>query len=154
MQSEFSEKRHIVPKDELVNYFAVAQTLPGIVAANMTMFIGYRLKGKMGAVAAMIGVIFVPFWCIVILASVLDKFVNNSFVQGAMWGVSVAVIALIVLTVREMWQNSKRNLFFYLIFLSALIALLIFKMSPIHTILLFSVFGVMIKIFLKKEVNK
>ena len=154
MQSEFCEKRHIVPKEELVNYFAVAQSLPGIVAANMTMFIGYRLKGKMGAVAAMIGVIFVPFWCIVILASVLDKFVNNSFVQGAMWGVSVAVIALIVLTVREMWQNSKRNLFFYLIFLSALIALLIFKMSPIHTILLFSVFGVMIIIFLKKEVNK
>ena len=63
----------------------------------MTMFIGYKLKGKSGALAAMLGVIFVPFWCIVLLASVLGYFVNNSYVQGAMWGVSVAVIELILL---------------------------------------------------------
>ena len=88
------------------------------------------------------------------MAAILDKLVDNNFVQGAMWGVGVAVIALILLTVREMWQNSKRNLFFYLIFLSSLMALLIFKMSPIHVILLFSVLGIVVKILLKKEVNK
>ncbi len=155
MQSEFAEKRELVSKDELVNYFALAQSLPGIVAANMTMFIGYKLKGKTGALAAMFGVIFVPFWCIVLLASVLNIFVNNTYVTGALWGVGVAVLALILLTVREMWQRSERNLFFYFIFLVSFTALMIFKLTPIQTILIFSVLGVLIKFLQKKkEVNK
>jgi chromate transporter len=155
MQSEFSEKRNLVSKDELVDYFALAQSLPGIVAANMTMFIGYKLKGKFGAIAAMFGVIFVPFWTIVLLVSVLNYFVDNTYVTGAMWGVGVAVTALTLLTVREMWQRSKRNLFFYAVFLASFTALMIFKLTPIQTILIFSVLGIAIKFLQrKKEVNK
>lgn len=145
MSREFVEKRKLVSHDELVNCFALSQSLPGIIAANMTMFIGYKLRGKLGAIAAMLGVIFVPFWSIVLLASVLDALVNNRFVQGALWGVGIAVIALIMLTVREVWQKSKRGLFFYTIFLSALIALLIFKITPVQTIVIFSILGVSFK---------
>lgn len=62
----------------------------------------------------MIGVTFVPFWCIVLLASVLGALTNNSYVQGALWGVGISVIALIVLTVKEMWQKSnKKHLLLY-----------------------------------------
>ena len=154
MQSEFAEKRNLVSKDELTDYFALAQSLPGIVAANMTMFIGYKLKGKLGALAAMFGIIFVPFLCILLLASVLNLFVNNSYVQSVMWGVGVAVIALILLTIREMWQNSKKDLFFYIILTGALAALMFFKLSPIQTILIFIIFGILIKSVSKKEVNK
>ena len=145
MSREFVEKRRLVKHDELVDYFALSQSLPGIIAANMSMFIGYKLKGKLGAVAAMLGVIFVPFLCIIFLASILGALADNKFVLGALWGVGVAVIALIMLTVREVWQKSKRNLFFYLIFLSSLVALLVFKLSPIHTIIVFSIIGVSIK---------
>lgn len=146
LQHEFTVKRKLITEDDLINYYAIAQSLPGIVAANMTTFIGYKLKGKLGALSAMFGIIFVPFWIIVILASILDIFINNVFVQGLLWGVGVAVIALILLTVREMWQKSKRSLFFYIIFLSALTALLIFKLSPINTILIFSFFGILTRI--------
>ena len=110
MTNEFVEKRNLVTHDDMIDYFALSQSLPGIIAANISMFIGYKLRGKWGALAAMIGVTFVPFWCIVLLASVLGTLVNNSYVQGALWGVGVAVIALIMLTVRERWQNPKRNL--------------------------------------------
>ncbi len=151
MQREFCEKQKLVNQDELVNYFALSQSLPGIVAANMTMFIGYKLRGKLGAIAAMFGVIFVPFWSIVILASILASLVNNSLIQGALWGVGVAVIALILLTVREIWQKSDRDLFFHTIFLLSLIALLIFKLSPINTIIIFSAVGVLIKIIRNKR---
>jgi chromate transporter len=116
------------------------------------MFIGYKLKGKFGAIIAMIGVTFVPFWSIVLLASILGKLVNNNFVQGALWGVGVAVIALIMLTVREMWQKSNRNDYFYSIFILTLLALLIFKISPIQAILLFTIIGVLYKRFV--EVKK
>lgn len=142
MTSEFVDKRELVSHDDIVDYFALAQSLPGIIAANMSMFIGYKLRGKWGAITAMIGVTFVPFWCIVLLASVIGSLTENNYVQGALWGVGAAVVALIVLTVREMWQKSSRNLFFYTIFVLTLLTLLIFKLSPIQTILIFTLLGV------------
>lgn len=142
MTSEFVDKRNLVSHDDIIDYFALSQSLPGIIAANMSMFIGYKLKGKYGAIAAMVGVTFVPFWCIVLLASVLGAFVNNNYVQGALWGVGVAVIALIMLTVREMWQKSNKNTYFYTIFLFTMLSLLVFKLSPIQAILLFTTIGV------------
>ena len=145
MQDEFTEKRKLVSKDELVNYFAIAQSLPGIVAANISMFVGYKLRGKLGAIAAMFGIIFVPFWSIVLLASILGMVVNNIYVQGMFWGVGIAVVALILLTVREMWQNSKKDLFFYFILCFSLVVLLLFKFSPIQTILLMTITGLVIK---------
>ena len=142
MTSEFVDKRKLVSHDDIIDYFALAQSLPGIIAANMSMFIGYKLRGKLGAIAAMIGVTFIPFWSIVLLASILGTLVNNSYVQGALWGVGVAVIALIVLTLREMWQKSNKNAFFYTIFIMTLISLLVFKITPIQSIVLFTLIGV------------
>ena len=150
--SEFAEKRNLVKHEDIVDYFALSQSLPGIIAANISMFIGYKLKGKFGAFLAMLGVVTVPIFCIIILSSVLNLLVGNTYVQGVFWGVGVAVVALILLTFREMWQKSKRDLFFYVIFLLALIALLVFNFSPIKTILIITLVGVFYKrIFTPKE---
>ena len=143
--NQFVDKRKLISREDLVDYFAISQSLPGIIAANISMFIGYKLRGKYGAICAMLGVVTVPFICIILLASVLSKFTGNSYVVGALWGVGIAVIALIMLTVREIWQNSRRNNFFYTIFLSSLIALLIFHLSPIQTIIIFTIIGVLLK---------
>lgn len=145
LMSEFVEKRNLVEQEDLIDYFALSQSLPGIIAANISMFVGYKLRGKIGAVIAMLGVIFVPFWCIVLLASVLSSITQNTYVQGALWGVGVAVIALIMLTVREMWQKSTRNMYFYTIFIFALVSLIFLNLSPIKTILIFTLLGVFYK---------
>lgn len=145
LMSEFVEKRNLVEQEDLIDYFALSQSLPGIIAANISMFVGYKLRGKIGAVIAMLGVIFVPFWCIVLLASVLSSITQNTYVQGALWGVGVAVIALIMLTVREMWQESTRNMYFYTIFILALLSLIFLNLSPIKTILIFTLLGVFYK---------
>ena len=145
--SEFAEKRDLVTAEEIVDYFAISQSLPGIIAANISMFIGYKLRGKLGAILAMFGVITVPFLCIISLASLLTMLTENTIVQGAFFGVGVAVIALIMLTVREMWQKSTKDKFFYLFFVVALFFLLFFEFSPIKTILIFTPLGVLYKIF-------
>lgn len=142
MTSEFVDKRNLISHDDLIDYFALAQSLPGIIAANISMFIGYKLKGKWGALVAMIGVTFIPFWSIVLLASILGALTQNSYVLGALWGVGISVIALIMLTVREMWGKSTRNAFFYTIFIMTLISLLVFKITPIQSIVLFTLIGV------------
>lgn len=155
MTSEFVDKRNLVTHDDMIDYFALSQSLPGIIAANISMFIGYKLKGKWGALVAMLGVTFVPFWSIVLLASILGALITNSYVQGALWGVGVAVIALIMLTVREMWQKSNKNLYFYVMFILALLALLVLKLSPIQTILILTLLGVLYKrVCLKREESK
>lgn len=145
MEAEFVKKREWLSHDDIINYFALSQSLPGIIAANMAMFIGYKLRGKLGALIAMIGITFLPFWTIVCLASILGSLVNNSYVQGALWGVCISVIALILLTIREMWQKSHKDLFFYSIFITSLFAILFFKISPIETILIFTILGVLFK---------
>lgn len=153
--NEFVEKRNLISHEDLIDYFALSQSLPGIIAANISMFIGYKLRGKFGAIIAMFGVITVPFLCIVLLASILGSLTENTYVNGALWGVGISVIALIMLTVREMWQKSVRDNFFYTIFAFSLAALLIFKLSPIKTIILFSIIGLLYKrLTLKKEVKE
>ena len=150
--SELVEKRNLIEQDELVDYFAISQSLPGIIAANISMFVGYKLHGKLGALATMLGIISTPFVCIVLLASLLSSITNNPIVQGLFWGIGIAVIALITLTVREVWQKSNRNLFFYMIFTLSLISLSFLNFSPIQTILVFSIIGVLYKkTFHKKE---
>lgn len=139
--SEFSEKRNLVTKEEIMDYYALAQSLPGIVAANISMFIGYKLKGKIGAVTAMFGIIFVPFWIIVILASLISLLDRNIYVKAILSGVGIGVIALILLTIREMWQNTKKDLFFYSIFLAALMFLVYYELSPVTTIIICVLLG-------------
>ena len=150
LTSELSEKRKLLSEDELVEFFALAQALPGIVAANISMFTGYRLRGKFGAVSAMLGVVTVPFISIILIAEFLNAVTENNLVQGALSGVEIAVIALILLTVKEMWQKTETDRFFYIIFFLSLIGLLFFKLSPITTIVCFTLFGIGYKAFFKR----
>lgn len=145
LKNEFVDKRNLINYDELIDYFAISQSLPGIIAANISMFVGYKLHGKTGAIIAMLGIISVPFLCIVMLASVLSYLTENPYIESVLWGVGVAVIALIVLMVREMWQKSTKDIFFYLIFILSFCTLVFLKLSPIKTILIFVVLGVLYK---------
>lgn len=143
--NEFVEKNKLIEQDELIDYFAISQSFPGIIAANISMFIGYKLRGKLGAILAMLGIIFVPFVSIIFLASVLNSLASNKYLQSALWGVGIAVIVLIILTVREMWQKSQKDVFFYVFFVLSLFSLLYFNFSPIKTILIFTFLGVIYK---------
>ena len=148
---EFAEKLELASKEELLDYFTIAQSMPGIIAANISMFIGYKFRGTAGCITAILGIMFAPFWAIIFLASLLCSFAQNSLVQGGMHGVGIAVIALITLTIRESWQNSNRNGFFYVIFTLALLTLQVFKVSPVQVILIFTTAGILYKKFFEKE---
>lgn len=145
LTNEFVEKRKLIEYEDLINYFAISQSLPGIIAANISMFIGYKLHGKCGALLAMFGIILAPLLTIILLASALSIFVNNIYVQNALWGVGIAVIALIILTIREMWQKTNKNMFFYIVFLITLLTLILTDLSPIKTIIIITPIGVLFK---------
>ena len=76
--SEFSEKRNFLKEDEIMEFFALSQTIPGILAANISIFIGYKLKGFCGAVAAMLGIIFAPLVFITLIWSIINLLSGNN----------------------------------------------------------------------------
>lgn len=155
LTSEFVEKKELISHEDLINYFTISQSLPGIMAANISIMIGYKLKGKIGAIFAMLGIIFVPFWSIILLASFLDNITSNLYVQKAFEGINIAIIALIILTIREIAQKiQEKNLFFYLIFSTTLIILLLTNCSPIYLILILTPLGILYKHIEKKKVIK
>ena len=116
LTSELVEKRKWITSDELCEYYAISASLPGIIAANTSIFVGKKLLGNKGATVAIIGIILPAFLAIVLLATILTELVSKSIVQNIFWGVGIGVIILLYLAVKEMWQKSvvdKFSLFVY-----------------------------------------
>ena len=110
LQSELVDKKHWIDDDTLCEYYALSQSVPGIIAANTAMFTGYKLRGTAGAFTATIGLVLPAFVSIIIIARILEQVVKMQFVQSIFWGVGIAVMILIYLAVKEMWRKSDRDL--------------------------------------------
>ncbi len=151
MKKAFVEDRDWLTEEELVNYYALGQCIPGIIAANVSAFTGYKLRGKRGAAVALAGIISSPVICILAIATVLDKLLQLSFIQSIFWAVNIAVVILLYLSVKEVWNQSMKGIFSWVIFIATLVASLIFKVSPAIIIVCSLVFGVSYKIFEKKR---
>ena len=151
MKKAFVEDRDWLTEEELVNYYALGQCIPGIIAANVSAFTGYKLRGKIGAAVALAGIISSPVICILAIATVLDKLLQLSFIQSIFWAVNIAVVILLYLAVKEVWNQSMKGIVSWVIFIATLVASLIFKVSPAIIIVCSLVFGVSYKIFEKKR---
>ncbi|MCD8377965.1 MAG: chromate transporter [Candidatus Gastranaerophilales bacterium] len=154
LQSEIVEKRNWLTLDELYDYYAVSQSLPGLIAINISIFAGYRISGKFGALAAVCGLTFSAFWAIIAISAILSKIVSNSLVQGVFWGVGIAVIVLIFSAVREMWSKSVNDKTSLLIYLIALCTMLIIEISPVYIIIISAIVGIICKSVRKKQGKK
>lgn len=151
LQSELTEKRNWITEDELLEYYALSQSLPGIIAINVSIFIGYKLRGKLGALTAIIGLVFSAFWIIVGLASILTKLTENTYIQGVLWGVKIAVIVLIIASIKELWDKAISSKFSYLVYLFALTLMLFTNLSPALVITITVITGLIYKKFFNKR---
>ncbi len=134
MQSELVEKRNWLNEQELCDYYCVSQCLPGIIAVNMSILVGYKLLKTKGVLASILGMSFSPFIVILLIANVLNKISNIPFIDGVFWGVNLSVIVLIYLALKEMWQKSIVDLFSSIWFVLILI-LTVLKVSPVILII-------------------
>lgn len=134
LQSELVDKKKWSNHDELCEYYALGQSLPGIIAANMSMFVGYKLTGQKGALAAVTGIISPAFLSIILIAKILEELISMKFIQSIFWGVGIGVVILVLLAVKEMWNKSVIDKFTMIIFLAAFL-LSCFKVSPVLVII-------------------
>ena len=138
LQSELVERKKWINSDELTEFYALSQSVPGIIAANISIFTGYKLLKIKGATAAVLGVITPAFLAIVLLASLLQTLVSLNIVQNLFWGVGIGVIMLLYLAIKEMWYKSIIDKFSCIIFITAFLMSALFKLSP-AIIIIFSI---------------
>ena len=154
MTKSLIEKRSWITKEDLTEFYALSQSLPGIIAANISCFTGYKLRGKFGALFALLGIITAPVLSILFIAEIIDKLLKISFIQSVFWGVGIAVIILVYLTVKEMWKFSLVDIISWLIFLISFSLAFFFNVSPVLIIIFSVVFGIFVKFIQEKFINQ
>lgn len=141
LQSEIVENKKWATEEEVLNYFAVGQCTPGIIAVNTATFIGYKQKKVLGGIIATLGVITPSFIIIVAIASILTQFRSNVWVQHAFSGVRIAVSALILSAIVKLWKNGIKDGFGVVLFLVAFGAIAILGISSVWLVLVAIVAG-------------
>jgi chromate transporter len=107
--------------DDLRDYFSIGQCTPGIIALNVSTFIGEKKAGVVGALCATVGFLTGPITIILIIAAFLSNFADLEFVQHAFAGIRVCVCVLILQAVLRLWKKSvvdKFTLVLYLVIFS------------------------------------
>ncbi len=135
------EDHQWIDDDELMDLIAVAQSCPGVFAINISIFIGYKLRGISGALSAAIGTALPSFVIILGIAIFFQQFRHNPYVEKAFWGIRPAVVALIATPVFKMAQTAhitRRNIWIPII--SALLIWLV-GISPVYIILIAGIAG-------------
>ena len=105
----FVVKHKLLTRDELLDMTALTQTVPGIIAINSAVYIGMKIGGVLGALAAAFGAVTPPFTVILIIASMfphLDP--KNKYLLGAFAGIRAAVTGMILVTGCRMFSRTVK----------------------------------------------
>ena len=106
LERELVDKRHWTTMDDLRDYFSIGQCTPGIIALNVSTFIGEKRAGVPGALAATMGFLAGPIVIILAIAAFLTNFATLPLVQHAFAGIRVCVCVLIAQAVIRLWKKS------------------------------------------------
>jgi chromate transporter len=106
LERELVEKRGWTTMDDLRDYFAIGQCTPGIIALNVSTFIGEKRAGGKGALAATSGFLTGPVVIILLIAIFMKNFATLPVVQHAFAGIRVCVCVLILQAVLRLWKKS------------------------------------------------
>lgn len=151
LEEEAVKKRGWLTSEELIEYYAISQVIPGLNIPDVSMFIGYKLRGKLGAIVAGIGIILIPFFLIISLAVFLDVILRNQFVKSAFWGVETGIIIILINAIRTIWKSSIVDKFSLLFFTGILLTIVFTKSSPAWIVFTALLFGVVKGLFAKEE---
>ena len=139
---ELIEKHKYINEDELMNYYAIGQCTPGIIAVNVATFTGYKIKGIGGACLATLAIVLPSIIVILLLAGILQLVTGNVLVAHVFAGIRLGVVALVFNEVLKLFKRNVVSVCQKWIFFSILAILLFYHISPIMAILLSSVVGV------------
>ena len=156
LERELADKRGWTTLEELRDYFSVGQCTPGVIALNVSTFIGQKRKGVAGAFAAAAGFLTGPIIIILIIVAFLRNFAELEVVQHAFAGIRVCVCVLILQAVLRLWKTSVVDPFTLVLYLvifslSAFSGLLPVKIPAAVLVILAAVTGLTVSILKNRK---
>lgn len=109
IEKEVVEKHHWATRDEIMDYYAIGQSTPGIIALNTATFVGYGRAGIPGAILATLGVISPSILLITVIARLLSNFQDIPVVGYALIGIQVGVCMLMTVSIIDLWKSSVKD---------------------------------------------
>ena len=142
LQREVAEKRDWATEEELMDYYAIGQCTPGVIAVNTATFIGMKYSGLVGAVAATLGVVFPSLVIISLLAGVIEAFSHLVWVQNAFGGIRICVCVLIANAVVKLYKKAVVDKVTLAIFLIVALGGYFLDLSPVVFVIASAVAGI------------
>ena len=142
-ENEFIHRKKLLTEEELLDMMAIIQSLPGIIAGNAALYIGYRAAGVWGALSALLGVA-TPSTVIILLIAIFLRNIdlNIPAVQGAFAGAQAAITGLIAVTAVRMIRKTITGPFTLIMAIASAAAAIVFKVSPVWVIVVGAILGI------------
>jgi len=145
LRREIVARRAWLTEEQVIDFFAVGQTLPGIIASNVSVFIGYQRRKTPGAIAAALGVVTPSIIIITLIAALMQDFQNNPLVRHAFKAISICVCALILDAVISMWKRGVKD-WVGVVICVAVFALAVFtQLSPVWLVIAAALAGISVR---------
>lgn len=129
------KRRNWVNPDEIDDVVVLAQSAPGLLAVNMAIFSGYKIRGLKGSIAATVGSVLPSFFIILAIAMAFTNFQDNPIVIRIFSGIRPVVVALIASPMISMARKSNKSLSAWLISVISLVLVAFLDISPIYIII-------------------
>ena len=142
LEREIVDKQGWASSEELMDYYAVGQCTPGVIAVNTATFIGYKVGGIAGGIIATLGVVFPSLVIITLIAGILTNFADIPAVKSAFAAVRVCVCVLIFNSVLKLWKGAVKDKGALVLFLLVLVLSVFFDISPVVFVLLCAASGI------------
>lgn len=150
IEEEVVNNKKWLEKEEFMDVLVVSQSLPGALAVNCSIFLGYKIGGLIGAIMALLAVILPSFIIIIIIAAFFMQFRDNYYINAAFKGITAAVPMLVLVGAISLSKGLEKSTRTIVTIIVALIALTLFDIHPIIVIIVSAIYGV---IFLRKKVS-
>lgn len=144
LEREIVEKRSWATNEELMDYYAVGQCTPGIIAVNTATFIGHKQGGVLGGIIATAGIVFPSLVIITLIAGILTNFADLPAVKSAFAAIRVCVCVLIFNAVLKLWKGAVKDKAALVLFLLVFALSVFLDISPVIFVIVCAVSGILL----------
>lgn len=150
IEEEIVDKKGWIAKEDILDLFAIAQSIPGAIAINTATLVGYKKAGKRGGICATLGVILPSFIIISIIAAFFSQFAHLSVVHSIFMGINGAVVLLILKAALKMTKMAVIDGLSALSMVITVCVILFTDVNPIFLILTGACIG-LIRYYIEKS---
>ena len=143
LEREIVDRRGWATSEELMDYYAVGQCTPGVIAVNTATFIGYKTAGNLGGIVATLGVVFPSLLIITVIAGIIQNFSDIPAVKSAFAGIRVCVCVLIFNSVVKLWKGAVKDKATLVLCLLVFGLSVFFPISPVVFVLFCAAAGIL-----------